>query len=145
MARNALYGLFLPACILTYACTLAVTNPDTVKRVCSTLCRAALRPARDVAGAFAFAFARVVQALALRLVFVPLACAYSYRGMRIAECDVLNKNILNKKTALRRPCLQFECACFIRPQRCGLCLYSFEHVRHGRRHNAQLIGYCGNA
>lgn len=85
MARNALHGLFLPACILTYACTLAVTNPDTVKRICSTLCRAALRPARDVVQAlfafavarvvqaFAFAFARVVQALALRFVFVPLA------------------------------------------------------------------------
>ena len=89
MARNALHGLFLPACISMYACMLAVTNPDTVKRICSTLCRAALRPARDVAGA------------CLRLVFVPLACAYSYRGMRIAECDVLNKNILNKK---KPPC-----------------------------------------
>lgn len=100
MARNALHGLLLPACISMYAYTLAVTNPDTVKRICSTLCRAALRPARNVAGAFAFAFARVVQALALRLVFVPLACAYSYRGMRMAECDVLNKNILNKKSRL---------------------------------------------
>ena len=28
---------------------LAVTNPDAVKRVCSTLRRAALRPARNVA------------------------------------------------------------------------------------------------
>ena len=28
-----------------------LTNPDTVKRICSTLCRAALRPARNVAGA----------------------------------------------------------------------------------------------
>ena len=53
---------------------LAATNPDAVKRICSTLCRAALRPARDVVQALAFAFARVVQALfALRLVFVPLA------------------------------------------------------------------------
>ena len=42
-----------------------------------------------------------LQTLALRLVFVPLACAYSYRGMRMAECDVLNKNILNKK---KPPC-----------------------------------------
>lgn len=89
MARNALHGLFLPACILTYACMLAVTNPDTVKRICSTLRRAALRPARDVANT------------CLRLVFVPLACACSYRGMRITECDVLNKNILNKK---KPPC-----------------------------------------
>lgn len=60
MTRNALHGLFLPACISMYACTLAVTNPDTVKRVRSTLCRVALRPTRDVAGAFAFAFARVL-------------------------------------------------------------------------------------
>ena len=30
---------------------LAVTNPDTVKRIRSTLRRAALRPARNVAGA----------------------------------------------------------------------------------------------
>lgn len=125
MARNALHGLFLPVRISMYACTLAVTNPDTVKRVCSTLCRAALRPARNVAGA------------CLRLVFVPLACAYSYRGMRIAECDVLNKNILNKKkAALWRPYLQFERACFVRPQRYGLFLYPLEHVRHGRRYNA---------
>lgn len=48
MARNALHGLFLPVHISMYAYTLAVTNPDTVKRICSTLCRAALRPARDV-------------------------------------------------------------------------------------------------
>ena len=80
MARNALHGLFLPVRISMYAYTLAVTNPDTVKRICATLCRAALRPARDVVQAlfafafarvvqalFAFAFARVVQALALRL------------------------------------------------------------------------------
>ena len=92
-----MHGLFLPVRISMYAYTLAVTNPDTVKRVCSTLCRAALRPARDVVQAFAFAFARVVQALALRLVFVPLACAYSYRGMRMTFHNVLNKNILNKK------------------------------------------------
>ena len=52
---------------------LAATNPDTVKRICSTLCRAVLRPARNVVQAFAFAFARVVQAFALRFVFVPLA------------------------------------------------------------------------
>ena len=97
MARNALHGLFLPACILTYACTLAVTNPDTVKRVCSTLCRAALRPARNVAGVFAFAFARVVQAFALRLVFVPLACAYSYRGMRRTFHKAFTKIFLHKK------------------------------------------------
>lgn len=100
MARNALHGLFLPVRISMYAYTLAVTNPDTVKRICSTLCRAALRPARDVVQAlFAFAFARVVQALALRLVFVPLACAYSYRGMRMAFHNVFNKNILNKKNS----------------------------------------------
>ena len=68
MARNALHGLFLPVRISMYAYTLAVTNPDTVKRVCSTLCRAALRPARDVVQAlFAFAFARVVQVLACGL------------------------------------------------------------------------------
>lgn len=75
MARNALHGLFLPACILTYACTLAVTTPDTVKRICSTLCRAALRPARDVAGVcFRFrprcvnaCFAACVRAACLRL------------------------------------------------------------------------------
>lgn len=64
MARNALHGLFLPACILTYACTLAVTNPDTVKRICSTLCRAALRPARNVVNA---CFAACVRAACLRL------------------------------------------------------------------------------
>ena len=137
MARNALHGLFLPVRISMYACTLAVTNPDTVKRICSTLCRAALRPARDVVS------------VCLRLVFVSLACAYSYRGMRMAGCDVLNKNILNKKiAALRRPCagcLQFERACLIRPKRYGLFLYPLEHVRHGGRHNAQLIGYRGNA
>ena len=51
MARNALHGLFLPAYISMYACMLAVTNPDTVKRIRSTLCRAALRPARDVVNA----------------------------------------------------------------------------------------------
>ena len=49
--RNVLHGLFLPACISMYACMLAVTNPDTVKRIRSTLCRVALRPTRDVAGA----------------------------------------------------------------------------------------------
>ena len=84
MARNALHGLFLPVRISMYACTLAVTNPDTVKRICATLCRAVLRSARNVVQAFAFAFARVVQAFAfafarvvqafaLRPVFVPLA------------------------------------------------------------------------
>ena len=75
MARNALHGLFLPVRISMYAYTLAVTNPDIVKRICSTLCRAVLRSARNVVQAFAFAFARVVQAFAfaLRLVFVPLA------------------------------------------------------------------------
>ena len=51
MARNALHGLFLPACISMYACTLAVTNPDSVKRVRSTLRRVALRPTRDVVNA----------------------------------------------------------------------------------------------
>ena len=51
MARNALHGLFLPVRISMYACTLAVTNPDAVKRICSTLRRVALRPTRDVAGA----------------------------------------------------------------------------------------------
>ena len=56
MARNALHGLFLPVRISMYAYTLAVTNPDTVKRVCSTLCRAALRPARDVVQALSFRF-----------------------------------------------------------------------------------------
>lgn len=86
MARNALHGLFLPACISMYACMLAVTNPDTVKRIRSTLRRVALRPTRDVAGV-CFA-ARVL----CRLLY---AC--SYKGMRIAKCDVLNKNILNKK------------------------------------------------
>lgn len=89
MARNVLHGLFLPACISMYACTLAVTNPDTVKRVCSTLCRAALRPARNVAGA------------CLRLVFVPLACAYSYRGMRRTFHKAFTKIFLHKK---KPPC-----------------------------------------
>ena len=46
-----MHGLFLPACISMYACMLAVTNPDTVKRIRSTLRRVALRPTRDVAGA----------------------------------------------------------------------------------------------
>lgn len=59
MARNALHGLFLPACISMYACTLAVTTPDTVKRICSTLCRVALRPTRNVAGACFAACVRV--------------------------------------------------------------------------------------
>lgn len=75
MARNALHGLFLPVRISMYAYTLAVTNPDTVKRICSTLCRAALRPARDVAGVcFRFrprcagaCFAACVRAACLRL------------------------------------------------------------------------------
>ena len=89
MARNALHGLFLPVRISMYAYTLAVTNPDTVKRICATLCRAVLRPARDV-----------VQALSLSLspaLCRRLLCACSYRGMRMAECDALNKNILHKK------------------------------------------------
>ena len=63
-----------------YACMLAVTNPDTVKRIRSTLRRTALCPVRDVAGAFAFAFARVLQALALRLVFVPPALRLQLSG-----------------------------------------------------------------
>ncbi len=115
MARNALHGLFLPACISMYACMLAVTNPDTVKRVCSTLCRAALRPARDVAGV-CFRFRPRCAGACLRLVFVPLACAYSYRGMRRTFHKAFTKIFLHKKkAALRRPCLQFECACFVRP------------------------------
>lgn len=96
MARNALHGLFLPACILTYACTLAVTTPDTVKRICSTLCRAALRPARDVAGV-CFRFRPRCAGACLRLVFVPLACAYSYRGMRMAFHKAFTKIFLHKK------------------------------------------------
>lgn len=88
MTRNALHGLFLPACISMYACTLAVTNPDTVKRICSTLCRTALCPVRDVAGV-----------LLCGLCSCRLLCACSYKGMRTAECDVLNKNILNKKNS----------------------------------------------
>ena len=85
MARNALHGLFLPACISMYACMLAVTNPDTVKRICSTLRRAALRPARDVANT------------CLRLVFVPLACACSYRGMRMTAVHTKYKFFCIKK------------------------------------------------
>ena len=67
MARNALHGLFLPACISMYACTLAVTNPDSVKRVRSTLCRVALRPTRDVAGA---CFAACVRAACFALAVI---------------------------------------------------------------------------
>ena len=67
MARDALHGLFLPACILTYACTLAVTNPDSVKRVRSTLCRAALRPARNVADA---CFAACIRAACFALAVI---------------------------------------------------------------------------
>lgn len=101
MARNALHGLFLPVRISMYACTLAVTNPDTVKRICSTLCRAAYRPARNVAGAcFRFSPA-LCRRLLCGLCSCRLLCACSYRGMRITECDVLNKNILHKK---RPPC-----------------------------------------
>lgn len=85
MARNALHGLFLPVRISMYAYTLAVTNPDTVKRICATLCRAALRPARDVANA------------CLRLVFVPLACACSYRGTRTAAVHTKCKIFCIKK------------------------------------------------
>lgn len=149
MARNALHGLFLPACILTYAYTLAVTNPDTVKRICSTLCRAAYRPARNVAGAFRFRFRPRCAGACLRLVFVPLACAYSYRGLRRTFHNVFNKNILNKKiAALLRPYtgyLQFERACFIRPQRYGLILHPFELCANSLLRYAQLIGYRCNA
>lgn len=67
MARNALHGLFLPVRISMYACTLAVTNPDTVKRICSTLCRAALRPARNVANA---CFAACVRAACFALAVI---------------------------------------------------------------------------
>lgn len=62
-----LHGLFLPACISMYACTLAVTNPDTVKRICSTLCRTALCPVRDVAGV---CFAACVRAACFALAVI---------------------------------------------------------------------------
>ena len=88
MARNALHGLFLPVRISMYAYTLAVTNPDTVKRICSTLCRAVLRSARNVVQAFAF------------------AC--SYRGMRMAFHKAFTKNFcIKKKAAMRRPCIGY--------------------------------------
>lgn len=67
MARNALHGLFLPVRISMYAYTLAVTNPDTVKRICATLCRAALRSARNVAGA---CFAACVRAACFALAVI---------------------------------------------------------------------------
>ena len=67
MARNALHGLFLPVRISMYAYTLAVTNPDTVKRICSTLCRAVLRSARNVAGA---CFAACVRAACFALAVI---------------------------------------------------------------------------
>lgn len=105
MARNALHGLFLPACISMYACTLAVTNPDTVKRICSTLCRVALRPTRNVAGV-----------LLCGLCSCRLLCACSYRGTRTAAVHTKIHFFLHKKiAALRRPCLQFEGAYFVRP------------------------------
>lgn len=91
MARNALHGLFLPACISMYACTLAVTNPDTVKRICSTLCRAALRPARNV-----------VNACFAACVLCRLLCACSYKGMRMAAVHTKMQNILHKKIAAMR-------------------------------------------
>lgn len=65
---------------------LAVTNPDTVKRICSTLCRAALRPARDV-----------VQAFALRLVFVPLALRLQLWGNENDVSQGFYKKFLHKK------------------------------------------------
>lgn len=104
MARNALHGLFLPVRISMYAYTLAVTNPDTVKRICSTLCRAVLRSARDVVQAlFAFAVACVVQALfAFGLCLCRLLCACSYRGIRMAAVHTKIQNILHKKK--RPPC-----------------------------------------
>lgn len=86
MTRNALHGLFLPACISMYACTLAVTTPDTVKRICSTLCRVALRPTRNVAGV-----------LLCGLCSCRLLCACSYRGMKIASVHTKMQNILQKK------------------------------------------------
>lgn len=67
MARNALHGLFLPVRISMYAYTLAVTNPDTVKRICATLCRAALRSARNVAGV---CFAACVRAACFALAVI---------------------------------------------------------------------------
>lgn len=67
MARNALHGLFLPVRISMYAYTLAVTNPDTVKRICATLCRAALRSARNVANA---CFAACVRAACFALAVI---------------------------------------------------------------------------
>lgn len=146
MARNALHGLFLPVRISIYACTLAVTNPDTVKRICSTLCRAALRPARDVVQAlFAFAFARVVQALACGLCSCRLLCACSYRGMKRTFHKAFTKIFLHKKkAALRRPCLQFERACFIRPKRYGFILYALELCANSLLRYAQLVGYRCN-
>ena len=52
--RNGAERLARPvfACLhINVACMLAVTNPDTVKRIRSTLRRVALRPTRNVAGA----------------------------------------------------------------------------------------------
>ena len=86
MARNALHGLFLPACISMYACMLAVTNPDAVKRVRSTLSRVALRPTRNVAGA---CFAACV--------LCRLLCACSYKGMRRTFHKAFTKLFLHKK------------------------------------------------
>ncbi len=102
MARNALHGLFLPVRISMYACTLAVTNPDTVKRICSTLCRAALRPARNVAGACFRFRPRCAGALLCGLCSCRLLCACSYRGMKRTFHNVFNKKFLNKKIAAMR-------------------------------------------
>ena len=83
MARNALHGLFLPVRISMYAYTLAVTNPDTVKRICATLCRAALRPARNVVQALSLSLSPALcRRLLCGLCLCRLLCACSYKGMR---------------------------------------------------------------
>lgn len=82
MARNALHGLFLPAYISMYAYTLAVTNPDTVKRICSTLCRAALRSARDVVQALSLSLS---PALCRRFRFAACVCAACFALAVIRE------------------------------------------------------------
>lgn len=101
MARNALHGLFLPAYISMYAYTLAVTNPDTVKRICSTLCRAALRSARNVVQALSLSLSPALcrRFLLCGLCSCRLLCACSYRGMRRTFHNVFNKKFLNKKIA----------------------------------------------
>lgn len=101
MARNALHGLFLPVRISMYACTLAVTNPDTVKRICSTLCCAALRPARNVAGACFRFRPRCAGALLCGLCSCRLLCACSYRGMKRTFHKAFTKIFLHKK---KPPC-----------------------------------------